>query len=174
MTTSIAVFPATRHVRLQKAHAALLFGDKALVELHRLADGTVASDGVVDVDGPVGRVAGLRVLLPYVDKDAVYVDGVDVVAAGFSFSVPHSPGTPGCTVRGPVGVLVIGSGVWPAERVVLPQAEKLRLDVHLDGERLRHLRGVAVEIKAGIGDDDSAAYANDIGDLRPGTRATVG
>jgi propanediol utilization protein len=169
--TTLAVFPAARHARLTEAHAALLFGKKPLRALHRLSDGGVASDGVVVVEGPSGKLDPVRVLLPFLARSVVYVCIADADAAGFALSTSLDR-APGCTLSGPVGTVVLAAGVLSCERVTLPATtapRPSRVDVQIEGERPRLVRGVAVD--AG---DVAAVYVVDhSGDLRPGTTATL-
>lgn len=168
MTTSLQVFPAYRHARLTEAHAALLFGGKKLVALHKLSDGSVCSDGVVTVKGDRGAV-DVRVVFPFVAASCVYVTGADADACGFAGLSTTLARAPGCTVSGPVGSVILQNAVLTAERVTLPVPPAGRVDVQIDGERPRLLRGVHVDKG-----DVAAVYVVDLsGELRPGTPASL-
>lgn len=171
VTTSLTVFPAVRHARLTEAHAALLFGGRKLNPLHRLADGSVATDGVVALDGARGRLDLVRVVVPFVAASCVYVTGADADAAGFGALSTTLAKALGCTLSGPHGTVILTNGVLAAERVTLPARDGLpaRVDVQIEGERPRLLRGWSVEVGP-----VAAVYVVDIsGDLRPGTAATA-
>jgi propanediol utilization protein len=145
---TIPLFPATRHARLSVAHAAALFGERTFEVVHRLASGDDASDCVVSVDIGAGRLEDVRVLLPFVDRSSVAVTSRDARALGLAAPLLATPtGSPGCTLHGPEGVVVLGEAVVAAEHVELPAGPMGQMpmaDVVIDGERPRTFRRLPV------------------------------
>lgn len=169
----LAVRPAARHARLTRDHATLLLGREPRA-LHRLVDGTDASDAVVSVDGPNGNKVPVRVLLPFVERSVVYLCGSDADALGFSPLATNVERSPGLTIAGNVGSVLLQCGALSAERVVLREVSSVarlvgHVDVHLEGERPRLLRNLPVE----QGAVDSVYVVDGSGDLRPGTVAHI-
>ena len=147
----VPVSPAVRHVRLSAAHAALLFGDRAPRALFRLSNGLDAADRLLTVsigEGVRAKLEWVRVLLPLVARSVVHVCGADVEALGLSPLGTNVDRSPGCTLSGPCGVVVLAEGVVAAERVLMPTSMfPLRpcLDVQIEGERPRFLPSMPVE-----------------------------
>ncbi len=145
---SFPVFPAVRHVRLSEAHVRALFGPAAVRVVHSLGWGDGASDAFVDVEGPSGRMRGVRVVLPYVVQSRVALLQRDAARLGLFGPLPTTTtAAPGCTLHGPVGVVVLAGGVVAAEHVMLPPGvvdNSVVVDVVVDGDRPRTLRRVPV------------------------------
>ena len=154
-------------MRLTADHAQLLFG-RVPRPLHRLSDGTDAADAVLEVKGPGGRLTLVRLVLPAVSRSVVYLCATDADVIGLSGLSSSLETSPGCTLSGPAGTVLLASGVLCAERVVLPAASVARVDVHLEGERPRVLRNVAV-----FAGDVASVYIVDVsGDLRSGSASS--
>lgn len=151
----------------------MLFGERVLKALHRLHNGLDAADAVLTVsagEGPRAKVELVRVLLPFVKQTAVYLCVVDVENLGLAALGTSLDRSPGCTISGPEGVVVLAEGMVAAERVVLSSSPgRARADVQIEGERPRFLRNMPVE----EGSPACVVVADASGDLRPGATATV-
>ena len=180
--SALPVFPAVRHVRLSAAHAGMLFGARkpngdageapGLTALYRMQNGLDASDGVVNVGAGEGarKLELVRVLLPYVQRSVVHLCVADAEALGLSSLGTSIDRSPGCTLSGPHGVVVLAEGVVAAERVVVTAPlGKARVDVQLEGERPRFVRSLPVE----EGSPACVVVADASGELRPGVLATL-
>ena len=172
-TKQLPVFPAVRHVRLSAAHARMLFGERPLRALHRLHSGLDAADALVSVstgEGPRSRLELVRVLLPFVKNSAVHLCFADVDNFGLAALGTAVDRSPGCTLAGPMGIVVLAEGLVAAERVVLVSAGgRTRVDVQIEGERPRFLRALPVE----EGSVACVVVADASGDLKPGLTAVV-
>lgn len=128
----------------------VLFG-RPLQALLPLADGTVASDGVVEVVGPLGAIRA-RALLPWVDRTEVRLLRGCSELLGLDGPGVDVDNSPACTLRGPAGSVVLAAGVVSAERVAVPGGASALgstaaggvVDVTVDGERPRLHRRVPV------------------------------
>ena len=175
----LPVFPAVRHARLSAAHAVMLLGERPPRPLHRLHNGLDAADVVIAVstgEGPRGRLEVVRVLLPLVKQSEVHLCNADAEALGLPALGTSVDRSPGCTLSGPAGVVVLAEGVVAAERVVTSSSSSItavrgRVDVQIEGERPRFVRAMPVEeAAASLG---CVVVADVSGELRPGVLATL-
>lgn len=112
-----------RHVHLSKEDFHRLFGPEA--SLTRTRDltqkGQYASEQMVTLATPVGRIENVRVLGPFRSASQVELAKTEAVRLGLDPPVRDSgdhEGTPGLTLIGPAGRVEISSGVMLAQRHV--------------------------------------------------------
>ncbi|MBM4281913.1 MAG: hypothetical protein FJ137_14535 [Deltaproteobacteria bacterium] len=163
--STFPVFPAVRHARLSPSHAQALLGHAPPQIIHTMWCGDDVSDAVISVDGPGGRLDDVRVVLPFVPQSYVAVPLRDARRLGVTGALPATTaGAPGCTLRGPAGVVVLAAGVVAADHVVLPPGDDatVMVDVFVDGDRPRLLRRVPVARGASarlfVSDDGSSDF----------------
>lgn len=181
---SLPVVVAARHVRLSQAHLEVLFGSgSALVHAVPLPPtGTFASLDVVEVRGPAGAVQRVRVVGPLLRQTEVRIGHRDLVALGMdSALVARDPAaSPGCTLVGPRGTVVLAAGMRVGlRRLTLTRElaadagleEGDRATVHVRGDRARELRDVPVELGPAAWLSIDVDDANGI-EVGPTTRAT--
>jgi putative phosphotransacetylase len=119
----IPVGVSPRHVHLSKDDFHRLFGPEA--SLSRVRDltqgGQFASEQLVILATPVGRIEGVRVLGPFRSATQVELAKSEAVRLGLNPPVRDSgdhEGTPGLTIIGPQGRTEIRQGVILAQRHV--------------------------------------------------------
>lgn len=114
---------SNRHVHISKEDFEALFGEGA--ELTNFKDlsqpGQYAANEKVDVIGPRGTLAAVRILGPFRPETQVELCETDCFIAGFPVDIRESgklDGTPGCKLVGPKGEIEIPQGVMVALRHV--------------------------------------------------------
>lgn len=184
----IPVAITARHVHLSAVHVQALFGEgHELVEICELTQpGEFACAETVTVRGPDGALTGVRVIGPLRERTQVEISLRDQGALGMGDPVRLSSklsGSPGCTLEGPEGTVVLAEGVLNAMRHLhLPPAiaETLGVDdesvlsLSVGGERARVIHEVRVRVREGaipeLHLDPEEASAADVG---PSTTATL-
>ena len=117
----IPVGVSNRHIHLSKEHLAELFGkDYELTVLKELSQpGQFAAAETVAVEGPKGRIENVRILGPARSMTQLEISKTDSYKLGIDPPVRLSgniDGTPGITIQGPNGIVVIENGVIIAKR----------------------------------------------------------
>ncbi|GIQ70994.1 propanediol utilization phosphotransacylase [Xylanibacillus composti] len=112
---------SARHIHLSKEHIAILFGDGAeLSVLKELSQpGQFAANETVEVVGPKGSFPKVRILGPARGKTQIEISRTDAFSIGVPAPVRESgniAGSPGVTVKGPKGEVVLEEGVIVAAR----------------------------------------------------------
>ncbi len=154
----VVVRVSARHVHLSADALARLFGPGvALTKLKDLFQpGQFAANEMVSLVGPHGKIEKVRILGPVRSLTQVEISGTDQFALGIQAPVRESgkiEGTPGITLRGPAGELVLTQGVIRALRHIhmLPaDADRIgvkngaHVSVRLMGDRATIVEGVVV------------------------------
>lgn len=115
---------SARHVHLSPEHLEVLFGKGAQLEVQKelYQDGYFAAKQTVAVVGPRRRMLPeVRVLGPCRGASQVELAFTDGISLGIDLPVRISgdlPGTPGCVLVGPAGVVELSAGVIRAMRHV--------------------------------------------------------
>lgn len=120
---SILVETSARHVHVTDADLAVLFGaGYALTVKKELSQpGQYASNERVNVVGPKKELANVSILGPTRSATQVEISMTDARSIGIDAPVRESgdiAGTPGCTLVGPAGSVVLTQGVIVAKRHV--------------------------------------------------------
>ncbi|GGG11741.1 phosphate propanoyltransferase [Paenibacillus abyssi] len=146
---TVPVGVSARHIHLSQEHVELLFGaGYQLTEFKPLSQpGQYAANEQVAVIGPKGSFGKVRILGPARKRTQLEVSRTDAFSLGINPPVRESgniEGTPGITIQGPAGEVVIEEGVIVAARHIhfhTSDAErfgikdKQLLKVKLEGER---------------------------------------
>lgn len=132
---------SARHIHLTREAVEALFGPG-----HRLRPmkplsqpGQFACEEQVELTGPRGSIARVRVLGPERPASQVELSGTDCLKLGIDAPVRTSgqlSGTPGITVKGPAGVLELSAGLIIADRHIHMTPEDARWFGVEDGERV--------------------------------------
>lgn len=138
----IPVGVSARHIHLSQEHLIALFGAGA--ELHPQKalsqPGQYASAETVDVQGPRGTIERVRVLGPVRAKTQVEISKTDALKLGLQPPVRDSgdtEDTPGLTVIGPCGQVVLRGGVIVAKRHVHFSPDEARRYGVRNGQELK-------------------------------------
>ncbi len=117
----ILIETSARHVHVTKETLEVLFGKGA--ELTKKKDlsqpGQYASEQRVTVVGPKKELANVSILGPCRNADQVELSATDARSIGLDIAIRESgdiAGTPGCTLKGPEGEVIIKEGVIVAKR----------------------------------------------------------
>jgi putative phosphotransacetylase len=117
----VPVSISARHLHLKKEHLEVLFG--AGHELTKMKDisqpGQYAAEEKVTLQGPRGKIDNVRVLGPLRKETQVEISATDARVLGVKPVVRDSgnmDGTPGLTLVGPKGTIIIEKGCIVAER----------------------------------------------------------
>jgi putative phosphotransacetylase len=117
----VPVSISARHLHLKKEHLEVLFG--AGHELTKVKDisqpGQYAAEEKVTLQGPRGKIDNVRVLGPLRKETQVEISATDARVLGVKPVVRDSgnmDGTPGLTLVGPKGTIIIEKGCIVAER----------------------------------------------------------
>jgi putative phosphotransacetylase len=179
--TPIPVAITARHVHLSRAHADALFGKgHALVPLCSLTQPEeFACAETVTVRGPDGVIEDVRVVGPLRERTSVELGVRDHVALGLGTELRLSSrldGSPGCTLDGPEGTVVLAAGVLnalrhmhlsPEDAGALGLDEESVVALTIGSERARQVREVVVHIREGARPelhlDPEEANAADVG-----------
>ena len=123
MKKEVLVEISARHVHVSEEHLEILFGEG--YELTKKKDlsqpGQYAANEKVDVIGPRGTLAAVRILGPFRPETQVELSMTDARAIGIKAPIRESgvlEGTPGCKLVGPCGEVEIDHGVIVALRHV--------------------------------------------------------
>ncbi|WP_369826009.1 phosphate propanoyltransferase [Petrotoga sp. 9PWA.NaAc.5.4] len=117
----IIVGVSNRHVHLSQEHLEVLFGENyELTPIKPLGQpGQYACDECVDLIGPKGIFQKVRILGPVRKESQVEISRTDSFKLGITPPVRDSgdiQGTPGITLKGPKGEVVLDKGVIIAKR----------------------------------------------------------
>lgn len=120
---AIPVGVSNRHLHLSEADLYTLFGAgyKLTVKKELAQPGQYAAEEVVDLIGPKGTIAKVRVLGPVRRQTQIEVSKTDSFVLGLNPPVRDSgavSGTPGLIVKGPIGQVELSEGVIIAKRHV--------------------------------------------------------
>ncbi len=158
---TIPVAVSARHVHLTQASVERLFGAGYQLTVHRPISqpGQFASNELVSVVGPRGRIDHVRVLGPVRLADQVEISRTDEFALGLDAPVRESgdlANTPGCRLEGPAGAITLASGVIcalrhihmsPADAAGFGVRDGETVDVAIEGgERSLAFGGVKVRV----------------------------
>ena len=151
---------SNRHIHLSSEHIEILFGEG--YELKKFKDlsqpGQYAAEEKVDVIGPKGTIKGVRVLGPARGKTQIEISLTDGFVLGVKPPVRDSgdlAGSPGCTIVGPKGEVVIEEGVIAAARHIHMHTDdakefgvedKQRVSIRVKGERGLVFENVLVRV----------------------------
>ena len=117
----IPVGVSNRHIHLSREHLAQLFGkDFELTVLKELSQpGQFAANETVIVEGPKGKIENVRILGPARSMTQLEISKTDSFRLGVNPPVRLSgdiEGTPGITIHGPEGTVIVEKGVIIAKR----------------------------------------------------------
>ncbi|MBI5243111.1 MAG: acetate/propionate family kinase [Elusimicrobia bacterium] len=119
--TPIPIEVSAHHAHLSRGHVEALFGEGcALTVRGELSQpGQFACEETLNLVGPKGRVERVRILGPERKESQVEISMTEEYALGIHAPIRMSgdlEGTPGITLEGPKGTLVVGKGVILAQR----------------------------------------------------------
>jgi len=156
----IPIGVSVRHVHLSRADCDSLFGPG--YELTKKRDvtqpGQFVTRETVDLVGPKGEIRGVAIINPLRKQTQIEVARTDAYALGVTPPLRESgklDGTPGLTLRGPVGTITIDSGVILAHRHVHMNpgqakdygvADKDMIKVRVEGDREMTMGDVIVRV----------------------------
>jgi acetate kinase len=156
----IPIGVSVRHVHLSREHCDTLFG--AGYELTKRRDvtqpGQYVTRETVDLVGPKGEVRRVAIINPLRQQTQVELARTDAFTLGVSPPLResgHLDGTPGITVRGPVGTVSLESGVILAQRHVHMHPDEARtfgvkdhdvIQVRVEGDREMTMGDVIVRV----------------------------
>lgn len=136
MERLVPVNMSNRHIHLSKEHIDILFGNgyelKVMKDLSQ--PGQFACEEKVDIVGPKSTLKGVRILGPARSQTQIELSIFDARTLGVDAVVRASgniDNTPGCTIVGPKGEVVIDKGVIVAARHIhmhTSDAQKLNLN----------------------------------------------
>ncbi len=146
---AIPVGVSVRHIHLTRAHCDALFGEGyELTERRPVSQpGQYVCRETVDLVGPKGEVERVAIINPLRKETQVELARTDAIALGVNPPLRESgklDGTPGLTLRGPRGTVVLDHGVILAMRHVhmhptdaqrMGLADKSVIRVRVEGER---------------------------------------
>ncbi|SFR87430.1 phosphate propanoyltransferase [Anaeromicropila populeti] len=133
---------SVRHIHLTREHVDYFFGrNYQLTPRKQLSQpGQFACEETLDLIGRKGSIKKVRILGPERNKSQVEVSITDARMLGIEAVLRSSgdvEGTPGITLRGPEGLLVLNEGVIVADRHIhMTSADARRFGVK-DGQRVR-------------------------------------
>jgi propanediol utilization protein len=172
----VPVVLRARHVRLQQTHVEALFGaGYRLTPIATLpiVGSQVCAETVVVRANTSARIEAVRVLAPAPKNTRVHVSPRDLVRLGIDPALAQCQlaGSPGCTLEGPKGTVVLAEGVLtPKRTLLLPQAEASALGlvdgqtVHMDLTGDRPHRVGDVRVVLAVPADDVRALVLDLDD----------
>ena len=122
-TNIIPVEVSNRHVHLSKEHVEVLFGKGYILKQARPLSqpGEFAAEEKVRLVNGNKVINGVRIIGPERAVTQVELSGTDAAQLGMDVPLRLSgdiEGTPGITIEGPVGSVVLGTGVIRAKRHV--------------------------------------------------------
>ena len=135
MNPKIPIETSARHVHVSKMDFEILFGEGS--ELHYEKElsqpGQYLCSERLTVIGPKGKFDNIAILGPFRDETQVELSMTDTRTLGIKSVIRQSgytSGTPGCTLLGPKGKLVIDHGVIVAKRHIhMTPGDALRMNV---------------------------------------------
>ena len=159
----IPVGVSVRHVHLSRADVDALFGIGYELTLKRdvTQPGQYVTRETVDLVGPKGELRGVAIIAPLRAQSQVEVAKTDAFALGVAPPLRESgklEGTPGITLRGPAGAVVIPSGVIlahrhvhmsPAQATDYGVKDKDMIKVRVEGDREMTMGDVIVRVNPG-------------------------
>lgn len=121
MAKTFIVETSARHVHLSEADFKVLFGENAtLTKKKDLSQpGQYACEERVIVKGTKKDLPGVSILGPFRKESQVELSATDARSIGLGIAVRESgvlDGTPGCTLVGPAGEVILEKGVIVAKR----------------------------------------------------------
>ncbi len=121
MTIPIPIETSARHMHISKEDFAVLFGEDAkLTFKSQLSQpGQYACQERITIQGPRGSFENIAVLGPFRKETQVEISMTDARKLGLPGVIRQSgdtKGTPGCTLIGPKGSLILDHGVIVAKR----------------------------------------------------------
>jgi putative phosphotransacetylase len=149
LTKQVPVGVSARHIHLTQQHVETLFGaGVTLTEFKPLSQpGQFAANETVEIHGPKGSFAKVRILGPARPATQLEVSRTDAFSLGLQPPVRESgkiAGTPGIRIVGPAGEVTVEQGVIVAARHIHFHAtdaekwgiaDKQLLRVRIGGER---------------------------------------
>ena len=117
----VLIETSARHIHVTQETLEALFGAGAqLTKKKDLSQpGQYASEQRVTVVGPKKELANVSILGPCRNENQVELSATDARSNGLDIAIRESgdtAGTPGCTLRGPAGEVVLKEGVIVAKR----------------------------------------------------------
>lgn len=182
MARKIPIETSARHIHLSEADYKILFGENANINfLQELSQpGQYVTDARVTVKGPRSSFERVAVLGPFRKQTQVEIAVTDARKLGIPSCIRQSgdiEGTPGCTLIGPAGELMLEKGVIVAKRHIhMTPVDAIRMHVHDNDnvfvivksfERALIYADVVVRVDPGfrlamhIDTDEANAFAND-------------
>ncbi len=151
---------SNRHLHVSEADLKTLFGDSAELDVWKplRQPGQYASSRTVLAAGPKGSLCGVRILGPCRTSTQLELSATDCRSVGIPAVLRESgsvAGTPGITLVGPCGSVVLKEGVIVAMRHMhmtpdlaqcLGVQDKQRVSVKFDGPREAILGGIVVRV----------------------------
>lgn len=137
----VRVGVSVRHVHLSQEHVEQLFGaGHRLTELRPLTQpGQYAASEVLILEGPRGRLEGVRVLGPPRSKTQVEISRTDAFGLGLVPPLRESgcvAGTPGIWLVGPAGRVALTEGVIMSKRHLHMSTDEARAAGVVDGQEV--------------------------------------
>lgn len=136
MARKIPIETSARHIHLSEADYKILFGENANINfLQELSQpGQYVTDARVTVKGPRSSFERVAVLGPFRKQTQVEIAVTDARKLGIPSCIRQSgdiEGTPGCTLIGPAGELMLEKGVIVAKRHIhMTPVDAVRMHVH--------------------------------------------
>lgn len=147
---------SVRHIHVSRADLDALFGrDYQLTPKKALSQpGQFAAEECLDIIGPKGTLQKVRILGPLRSATQIELAQTDCRTIGINAPVRssgHTAGTPGATLRGPLGQVSVPEGVIIADRHIhLSPAEAAAYGLQ-DGDRVRvGIDGVKPGVLGGV------------------------
>ena len=121
MSEKFIVETSARHVHLTAEAFAVLFGEGKELTVKKMLSqpGQFASEERVTIVGPKKELPNVSILGPFRSANQVELSATDARSIGIAAPIRESgdlEGTPGCTLKGPAGEVVIEKGVIAAKR----------------------------------------------------------
>ena len=136
MARKIPIETSARHIHLSEADYKILFGENANINfLQELSQpGQYVTDARVTIKGPRSSFERVAVLGPFRKQTQVEIAVTDARKLGIPSCIRQSgdiEGTPGCTLIGPAGELMLEKGVIVAKRHIhMTPVDAVRMHVH--------------------------------------------
>lgn len=161
MNFSIPVGVSNRHLHLSQSHLELLFGQGySLKILKNLTQtGQFAAEETLTLQGPKGEISKVRILGPVRPETQIEISMTDSFKLGIKAPVRESgqiDNTPGATLLGPAGSVVLEKGVIIASRHIhmhTSDAEKFQVSngqvvaIATHGPRAVIFRNVVIRVR---------------------------
>lgn len=185
---SIPVGITARHVHLSRGHLDVLFGPgyQLTPVMPITQTGEQACAETVTLRGPGGSIEHVRIIGPVRERSQVEVTLRDQARLGIASSLHLSSrleGSPGCTLEGPAGTVVLAEGLLNALRHLHLSANEARrlnlsdamvVSVAIGSDRARVLHDVVIHLQnetpSALHLDPEEAAAADVG---PETKAWI-